>query len=179
MRVALYARVSTDEQATKGNSLFEQEERLRAYCKARAWGEMELFIDDGYSAKDMKRPKLQEMLERVKQKEFKMIVTTKIDRLCRNQLDLLTIVDELELFQCGYVSATESFDTSTAAGRMVLQILGSFAEFERQRIRERVRDNMQSSAKNSEKAISRPCFGYDIVDGRYAINEREAEICVG
>jgi site-specific DNA recombinase len=175
VKVALYIRVSTDEQATKGNSLVEQEERLRAYCKAMGWDEIEAFIDDGYSAKDMNRPKLQEMLDRVKKREFKMIITTKIDRLCRNLLDLLTIIDDLDSYQCGYISASESFDTSTPAGRMSLQILGAFAEFERQRIRERVRENMQSIVKKSSRTVARPCFGYDIKNGEYIINHDEAK----
>jgi site-specific DNA recombinase len=176
LKVAIYIRVSTDEQATKGNSLVEQEERLRAYCKAMQWDDVDVYMDDGYSAKDLNRPKLQELLARIKNKEYGMFVTTKIDRLCRNLLDLLTIVDNLDLYQCGYVSVGESFDTSTAAGRLSLQILGAFAEFERQRNRERVRDNLQSLAKKVKKAITRPCFGYDVIDGQYVINEAEAEI---
>ncbi|RAV18803.1 recombinase family protein [Paenibacillus contaminans] len=175
-KVAIYIRVSTDEQATKGNSLAEQEERLRAYCKAMGWEDVVLFPDDGYSAKDTNRPHLQEMLSRVRKKEFNMIVTTKIDRLCRNLLDLLTIVDELSSYQCGYASASESFDTSTPAGRMVLQILGAFAEFERERIRERVKENMKSIVAKGEKAVSRPCFGYNIENGKYVINEDEAAV---
>ncbi|TVY09999.1 recombinase family protein [Paenibacillus cremeus] len=176
MKVAIYIRVSTDEQATKGNSLLEQRERLEAYCKAMDWEEYEVFEDDGYSAKDMNRPKLQEMIEQIRNNKIQMVVTTKIDRLCRNLLDLLTFIDDLVEYDCGYVSASESFDTSTPAGRMVLQILGAFAEFERERIRERVKDNMKSLAKKTNKVINRPCYGYDVVDGEYVINQREAEI---
>ncbi|MEC0242789.1 recombinase family protein [Paenibacillus dokdonensis] len=173
MKAAIYTRVSTDEQAQKGNSLTEQNERLRAYCKAMGYDEVDLYEDDGFSAKDMNRPKLKQLLDKVA--DYDLVVTTKIDRLCRNLLDLLTVIDFLEINNCGYASASESFDTSTPAGRMVLQILGAFAEFERERIRERVRDNMRSLAKNTTKAIGRPCFGFDIVNGEFEINEHEAD----
>lgn len=174
-KIALYIRVSTDEQALKGNSLNEQEERLRAYCHAMELeGQIETFIDDGYSAGSMKRPALTRMLRMARNKELSMVVITKIDRLCRNLKDLLTLVDELDEIQCGFASAGERFDTSTAAGRMVLQILGAFAEFERGRNRERVRENMMSIVTNTDKAVSRPCFGYNVMDSKYVINEEEA-----
>lgn len=173
MKAAIYTRVSTDEQVQKGYSLTEQDERLRAYCKAMGYDEVDLYEDDGYSAKDLNRPKLQELLAKASQ--YDLVVTAKLDRLCRNLLDLLTVVEYLSDNQCGYASASESFDTSTPAGRMVLQILGAFAEFERERIRERVRENMRSLARNTKRVITRPCFGYDIVDKQYVINEFEAE----
>lgn len=90
-------------------------------------------------------------------------------------LDLLQFVKHIEEYNCSYVSATENFDTTTAAGKMVLQLLGVFAEFERERIRERVTDNMISIARNSNKVLSRPCFGYDIENGEYKINETESK----
>lgn len=174
--VAIYIRVSTEEQATQGNSLEEQEERLRAYCKAMGWDNVDTFIDDGYSAGTLNRPYLSKMIDGVKENKYSMVITTKIDRLCRNLLDLLTLIDEFETYKCGYASSSESFDTSTPAGRMVLQILGAFAEFERGRTRERIRDNMRSIARKTDRALSRPCFGYDVIDGKYVVNEKEAEI---
>lgn len=174
MRVAAYIRVSTDEQADKGNSIFEQVERLTAYCKAMAWNDPVFFIDDGYSAKDLRRPEIQKLLDRVNDMNFDIVLTSKLDRLCRNLLDLLQLVEIFTAKNCSYVSASESFDTSTAVGRMTLQLLGTFAEFERERISERVKDNMLSIAKNTDKAITSPCYGYDIVDGKYVINQEEA-----
>lgn len=175
--IALYIRVSTDEQAQKGNSLIEQEERLRAYCQAmEIQGEIKVYRDDGYSAGSMRRPSLTEMMKDIRAGKVQMVAITKIDRLCRNLKDLLDLVDEFDQMNCGFASASERFDTSTAAGRMVLQILGAFAEFERARNSERVKDNMMSIVKNTDKAVSRPCFGYDVIDKKYAINEEEAEI---
>ncbi|MFC8686375.1 recombinase family protein [Brevibacillus porteri] len=174
MRVAAYIRVSTDEQADKGNSLVEQKERLNAYCIAMGWDAPELFIDDGYSAKDLKRPAIKQVMKRIENNEFDVVLTSKLDRLCRNLLDLLQVIDLFSSHNCGFVSASEHFDTSTAVGRMTLQLLGTFAEFERERISERVKDNMLSLAKNSDKILTQPCYGYDIVDGRFVINEAEA-----
>jgi site-specific DNA recombinase len=175
MNVAAYVRVSTDEQADKGNSISEQQERLASYCKAMGWPAPTMFIDDGYSAKNLKRPAINELLDLVAKKQYQVVLSTKLDRICRNLLDLLTLINTFESFGCRYVSASESFDTSTAAGRMTLHLLGMFAEFERERISERVKDNMLSLARNTNKALAGPCFGYDIVDGNYAINEAEAE----
>lgn len=175
MRVAAYIRVSTDEQADKGNSLAEQKERLTAYCIAMGWGTPIFFIDDGYSAKDLKRPEIKKLMKRVQNNEFDVVLTSKLDRLCRNLLDLLQVVDLFSSHDCSFVSASEHFDTSTAVGRMTLQLLGTFAEFERERISERVKDNMVSLAKNSDKALAQPCFGYDVIDGKYVINEEEAQ----
>lgn len=173
--IAAYIRVSTDEQADKGNSLFEQQERLDAYCKAQGWEVPTFYIDDGYSAKDLKRPQIQQLLNDVREKKVEIVITTKLDRLCRNLLDLLQTVKLLDNHNCKYVSSSESFDTSNSIGRMTLQLLGTFAEFERERISERVKDNMLSIAKNSDKVITQPCFGYELVDRQYVINEQEAE----
>ncbi|ETK29925.1 putative DNA recombinase CisA [Paenibacillus larvae subsp. larvae DSM 25719] len=175
MRVAAYVRVSTDEQADKGNSLSEQKERLSAYCKAMGWNTPIFFVDDGYSAKDLNRPAIKKLLQSVKSKEYDIVLTSKLDRLTRSLLDLLHVVNMFGEYNCNYVSATESFDTSTAVGRMVLQLLGVFAEFERERISERVSDNMISLAKHTDKALGKVCYGYDVVDGKYIINEIEAD----
>lgn len=175
MRVAAYVRVSTDEQADKGNSIFEQQERLTAYCKAMNWNAPEFYIDEGYSAKNLKRPAITKLLNDITASQYDVIVATKLDRVCRNLSELLQLVEIFQNHNCRLVSASESFDTSTASGRMVLQLLGMFAEFERERISERVRDNMKSIAKNTSRAMGKACFGYDVVDGGYVINETEAE----
>lgn len=175
MNVAAYVRVSTDEQVDKGNSIHEQQERLSAYCKALGWDAPTFFIDDGYSAKNLKRPAITQLLTAVELQKYEIIVATKLDRVCRNLLDLLQMIEVFEKCSCRFVSASESFDTSTAAGRMTLHLLGMFAEFERERISERVKDNMLSLARNTDKALSGPCYGYEIENGVYSINETEAE----
>ncbi|MDR0269316.1 recombinase family protein [Paenibacillus sp.] len=175
MIVLAYPRVSTDEQAEKGNSLFEQQERITAYCKAMGWDDPIFFIDDGYSAKNLNRPELTKLLGRVKEEPSGgIVITTKLDRLSRKLFDILSLNEYFNKHNFNYVSATEGFDTSTPAGRLVLQMLGMVAEFERERNSERVRDNMLSLAKNSDKIITRPCFGYDVVDGQMMVNIEES-----
>lgn len=176
MQVYGYIRVSTDEQAEKGNSLFEQEERIKAYCKVKDWPEPILFIDDGYSAKNIFRPDLTKLLDTVKINRNGIVITTKLDRLSRKLFDILNLTQYFEKYDFNYVSATEGFDTSTPAGRLCLQMLGMVAEFERERNGERVRDNMLSLARNSTKIITRPCFGYDVIDGKMQVNIEEALI---
>jgi site-specific DNA recombinase len=175
MRVAAPIRVSTDEQAEKGNSLTEQKERLTAYCVAMGWTEPVFFIDDGYSAKNLNRPGIKALLARVKKKEFDIVLTTKIDRFSRNLLDLLQTIRLLDEYDCTYVSSSEKFDTSTAVGRMTLQLLGTFAEFERERTSERVKDNMMSLARNTDRVITLPCYGYEVGEGKFIIKEEEAQ----
>jgi len=174
MRVGLYIRVSTEEQAREGFSIPEQKERLKAFCIVHGWDDYEFYIDDGYSAKDMNRPAFQRLMEDIRARSVQMVMTTKIDRLTRRLMDLLTFVEELDIYQCTYKSASETFDTSSAVGRMVLQLLGVFAEFERERIAERVRENMYHAAQKG-KVVTSPCFGYDVADGMYVINEDEAK----
>lgn len=174
MKIAAYVRVSTDEQAEKGNSMHEQRERLAAYCTAMGWPEPVFYEDDGFSAKDLRRPALTRLLNDIKAHKYKRLITTKLDRLSRKLLDVLNTIDYLDRYDCQFVSSSESFDTSTSAGRLTLQLLGSFAEFERERIRERVKDNMLSLAQQGDKIITRPCFGYNVINGQMIINIEES-----
>lgn len=177
MLVYAYPRVSTDEQAEKGNSLIEQQERITAYCRAMGWDNPIFYVEEGYSAKSTSRPVLTKMLEDIKtSEEDGIVITTKLDRLSRSLFDILSLVRYFDKYDFKYVSQSESFDTSTPAGRLVLQMLGMVAEFERERISERVRDNMLSIAKNAKRVITRPCFGYDVINNQMLINIEESLI---
>lgn len=175
-RVAIYCRVSTDEQAREGVSLDEQKERLLAYCKAMGWSEETLtFIDDGYSAKSLERPQLTKLIHQVKQGSISRIMVTKLDRMSRRLLDLLNMIDLFQQYDVSFVSISESFDTNTPSGRLTLQVLGAVAEFERERIRERVFENMLHAA-HSGKWLTQSPYGYDLVDKVLTINEQEAGV---
>lgn len=176
MKIAGYIRVSTDEQAEKGVSLDEQRERLQSYCKAMGWPEPTIYEDEGYSAKDLRRPDLTRFLNELKIEKYTLLITTKLDRLSRRLFDILSLIDYLDKHNCSYASTSEPFDTTTPAGRMTLQMLGMVAEFERERNSERVRDNMRSIARKGEKIITRPCFGYDVKNGVMEVNLEEALI---
>lgn len=178
MRVCGYVRVSTDEQAIDGYSIEEQIESIQKWCKDNGHPPAVIYVDDGYSAKDLNRPDVKRLLEDIKLKKYDISVTTKLNRLSRKLIDILNIIDLMEKFNCGYVSIQESFDTSAYIGRMQMQMLGVIAEFDRERIAEDVRNTMKSIARKSgetKKAFTVPCYGYDVIDGFYAINEKEAE----
>jgi site-specific DNA recombinase len=138
MKVSLYTRVSTEDQAREGTSLEVQKEFLVSYAQREGNEIAEIYVDDGYSGYSMERPALRKLLADAKKKKFEMVIVHKIDRFSRNLRDLLNLVEELELLDISLKSATEAYDTSNSAGKMMFQQLGSFAEFERNRIKERV-----------------------------------------
>lgn len=174
--VALYCRVSTDEQAREGVSLDEQQERLKAYCRAMGWSEqLQVFVDDGFSAKNLERPELKRLLHAVKSGSVTRIMVTKLDRMSRRLLDLLNLIDLFQHYEVSFVSISESFDTNTPSGRLTLQVLGAVAEFERERIRERVFENMFHAASTGKWLTQSP-YGYDLVDKYLVINDKEADI---
>jgi site-specific DNA recombinase len=181
--VACYCRVSTDEQAKEGVSIDEQQNRLQAYCISQGWTNFVFYIDDGYSAKNTKRPQLQKLLNNAKQENINTVLVTKIDRFTRSLKDMLDLHKILEEYNITFCSSSESFDTSTAVGRMMLHILTMFAEFERERISERVTDNMLFNAANG-KIQQPPRFGYDLIKDEitnekiFIINKKEAKWAV-
>mgnify|MGYP001212035701 CR=1 FL=1 len=172
---ALYCRVSTDEQAREGISLEEQQERLKAYCRAMGWnGEIRIFVDDGYSAKNLDRPELKRLIAAVRHGQVSRILVTKLDRLSRRLIDLLQLIDLFSDYEVSFVSVSESFDTNTPSGRLTLQVLGAVAEFERERIRERVFENMLHAASTGKWLTQCP-YGYELIDKTLVVNEKEAE----
>lgn len=154
MRVALYTRVSTEDQAREGFSLEVQKKYLKQYAENFGWtpvctmSDKDLYEDDGYSGSNMNRPAIQQLLNDSRKKKFDLILVYKQDRLSRNLKELLTLLDELDDLGIGFKSATEPFDTTTSAGKMAIQMLGSYAEFERNRLIERVFPGMVAGVKN-------------------------------
>jgi site-specific DNA recombinase len=147
MKVALYTRVSTEDQATEGTSLEVQENALVAFSKLSNYEVYKVYRDDGYSGYSLDRPALKQLLKDGESKKFNLILVHKIDRLSRNLKDLLFLYDDvLRPYGVDFKSITEPFDT-TAAGRLQLQILGTFAEFERNRLKERIFPGMIEGVK--------------------------------
>jgi len=138
MGLAIYIRVSTEDQAKEGYSLEVQREYLESFAKREGLGIFKVYQDDGISGYSTERPALKELLKDAKEKKFDLVLVYKIDRFSRNLKDLLNLVHELSTYGVGFKSATEPFDTTTSAGKLMFQQLGSFAEFERNRIAERV-----------------------------------------
>ncbi len=135
-----YVRVSTREQTTEGHSLGAQESRLRALAAGQGVELGRVFVDAGYSAGTLKRPAVRELLAALQRGEVTALYVTRLDRLCRSLADLLAIVKLCEKHAVALISASEAIDTGSPAGRMMLSMLGAFAEFERARISERISD---------------------------------------
>jgi len=161
MKVAIYIRVSTEDQAKEGYSLEVQREYLESFAKREGYEIFKVYCDEGISAYSTRRPALQELLADAKAKKFELVLVYKIDRFSRNLKDLLNLVDELSACGVAFKSATEPFDTSTSTGKLMFQQLGSFAEFERNRISERVFPGMVKGVQqgNWQGARFSP-FGY-------------------
>ncbi|MFC5713669.1 recombinase family protein [Thalassorhabdus alkalitolerans] len=174
--IAIYCRVSTDDQVKEGTSLEDQESRLLSYCTAMGWKDTPvLFIDDGYSAKDTDRPQLKKLVEAVKNGEVSKVLVTKLDRISRKLLDLLNLIDLFSEYDVSFISINESFDTNTPPGRLTLSVLGAVAEFERTRIRDRAYENMLHSAKKGKWLTQSP-YGYRLEEKTLVIHENEANI---
>ena len=136
----------------KGESVENQIEICKAYIKSNFdinVKDEDIIIkqDEGFSGKDVKRPQFQEMMALVKDKQVKVIVVYKLDRLSRNVLDFCEMYNELELYNTKFASVSEHFDTTTSMGRAMLMITMTFAQLERETIAERIRDNMMELAK--------------------------------
>jgi site-specific DNA recombinase len=179
MKIAIYTRVSTEDQAKEGYSLEVQREYLESFAKRENYEVFKVYCDDGISAYSTRREALQQLLKDAKDKKFDLVLVYKIDRFSRNLKDLLNLVDELSACGVAFKSATEPFDTSTSAGKLMFQQLGSFAEFERNRISERVFPGMVKGVKqgNWQGARFSP-FGYTYNKAKklLEIEKREADI---
>ena len=184
LRVALYTRVSTEDQAREGYSLATQREYLENCAKQHDWvvvydSSGNIYVDDGYSAGSTNRPALQRLMRDAKAGRFDCVLFYKLDRFSRNQRDLLNLIEDLESWQVAFKSATEPFDTTTSSGKLMLQQLGSFAEFERARIAERVRPGMERSVKEGKWHGARYApYGYRYNKGKalLELNPKEVRI---
>lgn len=176
MKVALYIRVSTQEQANEGYSVGEQTERLKKYCEAMGWDIYKIYIDPGYSGGDTNRPGLQDMIKDVEEADIDKIVVYKLDRLSRSQLDTLYLIEKIFLAHgTDFVSMSENFDTSTPFGRAMIGILAVFAQLEREQIKERMGMGKEARAKLGKWNGGTEPIGYDynVADDMLYPNEYE------
>ena len=132
VRVALYTRVSTEDQAKEGFSLGAQRERLEAYCLARDWEVVARYVDDGHSGRNIRRPAYEKMI--AERDRWDAILVIKMDRIHRNSRNFMEMMDDLGEWGKNFVSATESLDTSTAMGRFVMDIIQRIAQLESEQI---------------------------------------------
>ena len=141
-----YARISTTDEKQK-HSLDYQKEKIKAYTSLISAKIQKIETERATGRKISKRPKLQEILEKAKNKKFNILICTKIDRLARNIFELKQIIQELETRGVAVVFVENQIDTSTANGKLFLNILGSFAEFEGEIISERIKAGLETARK--------------------------------
>ena len=177
-KVAIYARVSTQEQASEGTSLDHQREQLKAYCESQEWQVVKTYVDAGFTGKDGQRPELKRLLSDSKLRPFQKVVVYKLDRLARKLRLLLELEELLKANQVWLCSMKEQCDTSTHIGRMIFQILGIVSEWERETIIERTRSGRLQRYKAGCWAGGKPLYGYsyDANTKKLTIKEAEATI---
>lgn len=176
MKVGLYVRVSTQEQADEGYSIQEQTKRLKKYSEAMNWTVYKIYTDPGYSGGNMDRPGLQNMISDVKAKKFDKVIVYKLDRLSRDQFDTLYLIQKVFLqHDVDFGSMTENFDTSSPFGRAMIGVLAVFAQFEKDKINERMTMGKDARAKLGLWNGGTEPIGYDYDDSEDMLNPNEYE----
>jgi len=174
--VAGYVRVSSARQVREGESLAEQAAQLRAACVARGWPRPRIYKEMGVSAAAARRPALTRLLRHVRAGDVDLVLVKKVDRLSRSLVDFERTHAILEKHRVDLVSLQESFDSTTAVGRAVLRVVLTFAQLEREQVSERTRDVMAHLARQGRYTGRYVPWGYDLLDGKLAINEEEARL---
>jgi DNA invertase Pin-like site-specific DNA recombinase len=180
LRVGIYRRVSTKEQADEGQSLQAQKGKIGTYLKYDSSFENKDqhvidYVDEGASAKDLKRDQLQRLLHDIENDLLDYVVVVKLDRLTRNLEDLQTLINKFESKKVKLVSINEKLDTQTATGRFFISILGSIAQLEREQISERVHDTFEQLIFDKPLGGATP-FGYlysYVSEGEYIAYTKE------
>ncbi|MHC2286832.1 recombinase family protein [Bradyrhizobium barranii] len=180
VRCAIYTRVSTEHGLDQEfNSLDAQHEAASAYIKSQAhagWTQIRSRYDDGgYSGGSTDRPNLQKLLDDVRAHKIDVIVVYKVDRLTRSLADFAKLVELFDAHAVSFVSVTQQFNTTTSMGRLTLNVLLSFAQFEREVTSERIRDKIAASKRKGLWVGGPLPLGYEMKDGKVIVVEEEAE----
>jgi site-specific DNA recombinase len=167
VRCAIYTRKSTDENLdTEFNTLDAQRESAEAYIASQreeSWVVLpEHYDDGGYSGGNLERPALQRLLNDVEAGNVDCVVVYKVDRLSRSLLDFTRVIEIFEQKGVSFVSVTQQFNTTNSMGRLVLNVLLSFAQFEREIISERIRDKLAATRRKGKYIGGVPVYGYDV-----------------
>ena len=169
--VAMYIRVSTEEQAKEGFSLGAQEQALRLYCTAMDYQIHDVYVDDGYSGRNTRRPAYRRMMSDID--SWDSILVLKMDRIHRNTKNFIEMMDLLNKKGKNFISQQEKLDTKTAMGRFVMQMIQGIAQLESEQIGERTKDGMRQKAESlygsddTKRTMGfTPPFGYRLSDGK-------------
>jgi len=179
IRCAIYTRKSSDEGLEQAfSSLDAQREACAAFIlsqKHEGWTVLPTLYDDGgFSGRTMDRPALQRLLGDISAGKVDVVVVYKIDRLTRSLFDFAKIVEAFDAKGVSFVSITQQFNTSTSMGRLTLNVLLSFAQFEREVAGERIRDKIAASKKKGMWMGGLPALGYDVKNRKLVVNDEEA-----
>lgn len=180
VRCAIYTRVSTDQGLDQEfNSLDAQYDASQAYIRSQAHAGWTLirsrYDDGGYSGGSTERPALQRLLDDVRDRKLDVIVVYKVDRLTRSLADFAKLVELFDTHGVSFVSVTQQFNTTTSMGRLTLNVLLSFAQFEREVTSERIRDKVAASKRKGLWVGGKAPFGYEAKDRKIVIVEKDAE----
>ena len=180
VRCAIYTRVSTDQGLEQDfNSLDAQYDASQAYIRSQThagWTLLRAKYDDGgFSGGNTDRPALQQLLDNVRAGKVDVIVVYKVDRLTRSLADFAKLVELFDAHNVSFVSVTQQFNTTTSMGRLTLNVLLSFAQFEREVTSERIRDKIAASKRKGLWVGGMAPLGYDTRDRKISVNEAEAE----
>jgi site-specific DNA recombinase len=180
IRCAIYTRKSTEEGLEQEfNSLDAQRDSGENYIAAQrgeGWVCLpDRYDDGGFTGANMERPALKRLMADIEAGRVDCIVVYKVDRLSRSLMDFAKIMDVLERQKVSFVSVTQQFNTSSSMGRLMLNVLLSFAQFEREIISERTRDKIAATKRKGKWSGGMPIMGYDAHDGKLLVNEDEAE----
>jgi site-specific DNA recombinase len=180
LRCAIYTRKSSEEGLEQEfNSLDAQREACESYVRSQkheGWLALSALYDDpGYSGGNMDRPALKRLLADIVAKRIDVVVVYKVDRLTRSLADFAKIVEIFDANAVSFVSITQAFNTTTSMGRLTLNVLLSFAQFEREVTGERIRDKIAASKKKGLWMGGQPALGYDVKDRKLVVNAAEAE----
>lgn len=171
---AIYIRVSTQDQAQHGFSLDAQEDSLQNYAKALGYEIYKLYRDEGKSAKDLNRPEMINLLRDAEAKKFQAIFIYKLDRFSRSLKDLILTIDKLKEWNIDFISLQDKIETASASGKLMFQIIGAFAEFERNIIGDRTKFGMERKAKEGGFITKAP-KGYRLSNKELLVNDEESK----
>src|SRR5262245_56358092 len=180
LRCAVYTRKSSEHGLEQDfNSLDAQREAAEAYIKSQAHEGWKLikthYNDGGLSGGTLQRPALQALLEDIRARKIDVVVVDKVDRLTRSLSDFAKLVELFEAHGVSFVSVTQQFNTTTSMGRLTLNVLLSFAQFEREIAGERIRDKFAASRRKGMWMGGTIPLGYDVRDRKLAVNDADAE----
>ncbi|MDD3398988.1 MAG: recombinase family protein [Candidatus Methanomethylophilaceae archaeon] len=175
MKAAIYARVSTEDQAREGFSLDAQLDMLRAYCEAQGHTVVKEYVDDGYSGRNIRRPAYMQMMAEME--EWDVLMVIKMDRIHRNSKNFMIMMEELDCKGKGFSSTTESLDTSNAIGRFVVDMIQRLAQLESEQIGERTYVGLREKAESAQGLLGfRPPYGYKVTDQGLEIVPEESSV---